>query len=899
MSRRTPSGSLLGSASRWWFPLPIIFLMLAMTLTASPSRGSDVTPVEPDPLLALSIFSPYPHTITTPTLRLSPHILRTAPQVVRWTIELVNQEIDSLISFFEDYHIHFDYLGADDYMTIPPDGLLSIPRPPDRLSIFFFDINAPTGGTQAAWAPANAAFINYKLSGGMHLTHEVGHCLGLLHPNHPDGPECTAGADSCRVCDDLVCDTRRLISWPRCDELTCPACVFADSSYVNVMQTWDVGYDLSQVPYCDCCRQIFTEGQVNRMLAMIEYSDILWPMLVTPMTFDNRSVETGLDYPGTPYSSAPIDFDRDGLLDLIITIREGADLSRVYKNTRVNENGVPEFRDRTDDIFNPNQLPQAGLRGLAVADYNGDGWPDFFAADGLASRLYENNGDGTFTDRADTLLPPDIAAGCWAAAWGDYDKDGQPDLLLVGGYDVNLDDDLDANDGSGAVILLRNQRPAAETFADVTVAAGLGSAMIPLTAASASVSWTDIDLDGHLDFFIGSVHDFTGPGGSPSLLYVNNGDSTFTLGTNRLPDLNELQQVTGVAWADMDNDGDLDLVVSEQSYQQHGPRIFWNDGNGWFHESPPAVLPVSSPTTGLRLFDSDLDGRTDLLLLPKLAADRPWLFMNKATPSKPGRFVDESAWVLAETGRVDGAVTADYNGDGDFDLYLGRPVSTDAFYYRNIQKAGPDEPVNRWVGLKLAPHLPANTEVGAVVTFTAGDLVQTQIVDGGSGRGGQMDQTLICGLGEYEGSVAATIRWPNGVEQTAALTPGMVNVIQDATQFAILPDSVSIIQSVDPISGALSIKFRWLTNYASHKSSERIEIEAPSYPCDVIPAALTADWPGVTYRQEKAGGGFKHELTWSGSCVPSCLYTYTIRSSTDKTPASVSGSFRVRVCPAQ
>lgn len=233
--------------------------------------------------------------------------------------------------------------------------------------------------------------------------------------------------------------------------------------------------------------------------------------------------------------------------------------------------------------------------GVAIFDYNNDGLPDLFFANGALlpsldksdprfyNRLYRNNGDGTFTDVTEEagVRGSFYAIGVAAA---DYDNDGYEDLFVTGvnGYQ------LFHNNGNG-------------TFTDVTAKAGLNIASGEIkNTFSAAAGWFDYDNDGKLDLFIvnylkwspaldrvcevKSLRSYCSPDsytGLPNLLFHNNGDGTFTNVSESSGISRHIGKGMGIAFADYDDDGFVDIFVSNDTFRNF---LFHNNGNGTFTE---------------------------------------------------------------------------------------------------------------------------------------------------------------------------------------------------------------------------------------------------------------------------------------------------------------------------
>ena len=298
------------------------------------------------------------------------------------------------------------------------------------------------------------------------------------------------------------------------------------------------------------------------------------------------------------------DYDNDGYIDLYVVNFDGPNC--LFKN---NGDGtftnVAEAAGVADD--------QLG-HDAAWVDYDRDGFVDLFTTNyqGLPNILYRNNGDGTFSDVTDEAGLIDYT---WtsAALWGDYNKDGYPDLYL-------------ANAHSEANILYRNNGDG--TFTDVTGSAGVGN-----TGWSRSAAWGDYDNDMDLDLYV-----VNGWADTRNVLYRNNGDGTFTDVTDQAG-VSDPSDGYGAMWVDYNNDGYLDLYVSNF----YGPnKLFHNNGDGTFTEVGMSEgVAFEGNTDGFAWGDYNGDGFMDLylatinetnILYKNLGNDNHWLEV-KLSPS--------------------------------------------------------------------------------------------------------------------------------------------------------------------------------------------------------------------------------------------------------------------------
>jgi tetratricopeptide (TPR) repeat protein len=285
-------------------------------------------------------------------------------------------------------------------------------------------------------------------------------------------------------------------------------------------------------------------------------------------TFTDVTVESGLATPATATQTAVwADIDNDGYLDLFVG----------------NENGSAQlFRNRRHGTFE-DIAAVAGVnrtaytKGVAAADYDGDRFPDLYVSNyGGANFLYRNNGDGTFTEFSDGARVLGTPTG-FATWFFDYDNDGHPDLF-VASYVPSIDEIVRhylrlPRNGTTAK-LYRNLGDG--TFRDVTADVGLDRVLMPMGA-----NFGDIDNDGFLDIYLGTGHPSYAALSGSVLLRNQEGrrfvDVTASSGTG------ELHRGHGVAFADLDHDGDQDIVFEVGGVtpgDRHALRLFENPGHG-------------------------------------------------------------------------------------------------------------------------------------------------------------------------------------------------------------------------------------------------------------------------------------------------------------------------------
>ncbi|WP_239461551.1 CRTAC1 family protein [Occallatibacter savannae] len=488
-----------------------------------------------------------------------------------------------------------------------------------------------------------------------------------------------------------------------------------------------------------------------------------------------------------------IDYDNDGWLDIYMV--NGSTF-----NAMDGKEAPPHaalFHNNHDGTFTDVAV-KAGVTndrwgfGVAVADYDNDGWPDMLVTNWGKNRLYHNNHDDTFTDVAEKA---GVALGNWSdgATWGDYDGDGRLDLF-ISGY-VHFDrDNLPYEhtkatgfsycefrgepvmcgpknlEGEPDHLLLNNGDG---TFKDVSAKAGVADSANKYYGITPV--FVDVNNDGKPDLVV--ANDST-----LSYLYLNRGDGTFedaSYGTGfGLNEDGREVAAMGVAVGDYMNDGLLDFAISD--FSDESKLLFRNQGKGGFSEVSmrSGIGKVSIPFLGWGdgFLDYDNDGWLDLMFINGHiypAADRlDWgtsyaqrslLFQNEHN----GSFTEVppvKGTALAEliTGR--GAAFGDLFNDGKIDVVIsqmdGPPVL--------LRDINPDH--HHWVELKLIGGAKSPRDaVGATTYLTANGTRQRQDVISGGSYISTNDPRLHFGLGDATDPGSAEIHWPSGAKETVKL----------------------------------------------------------------------------------------------------------------------------------
>jgi tetratricopeptide (TPR) repeat protein len=284
-------------------------------------------------------------------------------------------------------------------------------------------------------------------------------------------------------------------------------------------------------------------------------------------TFTDVTVASGLGAPTTTQTAAWTDFDNDGQLDLFVGVENAP--AQLFRNK-----GDGPF-DEVAAAAGVNRM--AYTKGVTAIDYDNDRYPDLFVSNfGERNFLYHNNRNGTFTEFSEAARVLGTQAG-FATWFFDYDNDGLPDLFVTS-YIFSIDemvrDYLGMPHNATTMKLYRNLGDG--TFRDVTVQAGLSKVLMPMGS-----NFGDIDNDGFLDIYLGTGNP-SYASLAPSVLLRNKEgkrfvDVTTSSGTG------ELHKGHGVAFADLDNDGDQEIVFEVGGAtpgDRHALRLFENPGHG-------------------------------------------------------------------------------------------------------------------------------------------------------------------------------------------------------------------------------------------------------------------------------------------------------------------------------
>jgi hypothetical protein len=559
------------------------------------------------------------------------------------------------------------------------------------------------------------------------------------------------------------------------------------------------------------------------LLMLVTGATLAQPIVTTQPADQSASVGANVTIAVAATGTPPLNYQwRFGTLDVVNATNRSLILTNVHPTSAGNYSVVignssgsvtslvvrlevdPTFRkitagsivtDRGDSI------------GCAWGDFDDDGFIDLFVAnfdydtDGR-DFLYHNNGDGTFT-RITTGPEVNTTGESCAATWVDFDNDGHLDLLVCAwGRPTTLY----RNNGNGTFTL-----------------ANLLGRQVQNTATGV---WGDFNNDGWLDLFIGNVSDLPGDPLAPAnILYQSDGQGGFTphsFGTKPRSDGDSF----AAAWGDFDNDGYLDLIVSqgggrgsEHALLYHNERngtlapltnsvvvaerlshegcawgdvnndgwldlcvgnfygqnncLFLNNGDGTFTQITNSIVTLDGGTTKTVTWaDYDNDGWLDLFVANTGTYDPA-----SDTYAEGTNFVYHNNWdgtfskitsgsLVNDRGHFIGAAWGDYDNDGFLDLFVANGFidARQNCLYRNNGNS------NAWLNFKLVGTASNRSAIGAKVrlkaTIHGRTFWQMREISGGSGFGSQNDIRANFGLGDATNADLVRIEWPSGIVQT-------------------------------------------------------------------------------------------------------------------------------------
>lgn len=476
-----------------------------------------------------------------------------------------------------------------------------------------------------------------------------------------------------------------------------------------------------------------------------------------------------------------LDYDNDGWMDIYLVNSGKCDFydpNPPLRNALYRNNRDGTFTDVTEKA----NVGAGGYgQGVAVGDYDGDGFPDIYVTQYGRSILYHNNGDGTFTDVTEKA---GVAAPGWSssAVWFDYDNDGRLDLFVCQFVEFSKSKNLPCvtyNNRPGYCVprfykptaswLFRNNGDG--TFADVSRSSGI--------AAHLGKAWgvvaADLNNDGRMDLFVANDT-------SPNFLFMNRGNGKFeevgALAGVAFSQTGRARSGMGVDAADFNQDGWLDLFVANIDHEMSS--LYINNHDETFDDDAAstgiAVATRLMSGWGVKFFDYDNDGNLDLILANGNPDDQIETIEKDVTYREPMLLFHGDGKLLrnvsAESGPLfskhisaRGLAIGDFDNDGAVDVLVSINDAA-PLLLRNTAARG-----NHWLGVRLVGKQSNRDAIGARLTWRSGDLQRSRTKVGGGSYLSSHDPRLVLGIGERSRIDWLEVKWPQpggGTERFAA-----------------------------------------------------------------------------------------------------------------------------------
>ena len=471
-----------------------------------------------------------------------------------------------------------------------------------------------------------------------------------------------------------------------------------------------------------------------------------------------------------------IDYDQDGLMDLYFVQSAATDIYKPpapLRSALYHNNGDGTFSDVT---------AKAGVggeghygQGVAVGDFDNDGYPDLYVTGYGGAILYRNNHDGTFTDVTGKSGLADQGQWSTSAGWFDYDKDGWLDLVVTNYIDWSPKNNFwcgekapgyrsycNPNNYRGQKTRLYHNNHDG-TFTDVSDKSGVG---LP-ESKGMGVVLADFNNDGWPDIAIANDT-------WPNFLFLNNRDGTFKdvslISGLAASEDGGYEAGMGIDAADVDGDGLLDVYITHLDFELN--RLYHNNGDGTFTDATysSGIGAKARLLSGIaaKFVDYDNDGWIDILQLNGAMLDNVSLYHSEVSYKEPllmfrnlgkGHFEKTSDslgpdFIKPIAGR--GLATADFDNDGDIDF----AVNVRGDYPELLRNDGGN--ANHWLEVLLIGTKSNRDGIGAVLQLTSEGFVHVQQAEGGASYMSASDPRIQFGLGKRTKIESLVITWPSG-----------------------------------------------------------------------------------------------------------------------------------------
>jgi hypothetical protein len=491
-----------------------------------------------------------------------------------------------------------------------------------------------------------------------------------------------------------------------------------------------------------------------------------------------------------------IDYDQDGLMDLYFVQSGATDAykpAHPLRSALYHNNGDGTFTDVTE---------KAGVggeghygQGVAIGDYNNDGFPDLFVTGYGRAILYRNNGNGTFTDVTAKAGVADEGAWSTSAGWFDYDKDGWLDLVVTNYLDWSPKNNLwcgerapgyrsycnPGNYKGQKTRLYHNNHDG--TFTDVSDKSGVG---LP-ESKGMSLVLADLTNDGWPDIAIANDT-------WPNFLFENKHDGTFSdvslISGLAASEDGGYEAGMGIDAADVDGDGLLDIYITHLDFELN--RLYHNNGDGTFtdvtYSSGIGNKAILLSGVSAKFIDYDNDGWPDIVQANGAMVDNVRLYHSLVSYEEPllmfhnlghGKFEKSSDALGADFNRPvvgRGLATADFFNDGQ----VGFAVNCRGDYPEVLRNDGASG--NHWLEVLLIGTKSNRDGIGAVLKLSSSGMVQVDQAKGGTSYMSASDARIHFGLGKTAKIDSLVITWPSGrVDKLASVPVDSIIAVKEGT----------------------------------------------------------------------------------------------------------------------
>lgn len=409
-----------------------------------------------------------------------------------------------------------------------------------------------------------------------------------------------------------------------------------------------------------------------------------------------------------------IDINSDGFDDLYLTDMGATAPNKIYLNNKIG------------GFTNGQVMPEDGISMSSTwADIDNDGDEDLLVLNNTRTpnRFYRNDNGTLVLDNTKSFTQE--VSYYHGGAFADYDNDNKVDIFMCNYFPTKYNE-LHKNTSNGSFV---------KEVADA----------IPLEAnSSLGPTWADYDKDGLIDLFVPNGI------GSKNSLFHNDGNGSFSKKNNIINQ--EGGKSVGSCWGDIDNDGDLDLFVTNSNSTNNF--LYKNLGNGNFEKVNNSIVNQGGSSHGCSFADIDNDGDLDLFVTNDRI--RKFLYLNDGT----GNFTENKDEAITYNfGLSFGHAWSDYDHDGDLDLAVATHSNQKNHIFTNNGNS------NNWIEINLKSSVSNGSAIGAKIFVETDNKTQLREINSQSGFGGQSSYTQHFGLGTASNINNITVKWPSGIIQ--------------------------------------------------------------------------------------------------------------------------------------